>query len=62
MEREKVAGPNWFNMPAPELTPEIKNDLKIIQMRNSLDPTHYYKSSDWKKPPKYFQVSICIFQ
>ena len=62
MEREKVVGPKWFNMPAPELTPEIKNDLKIIQMRNSLDPTHYYKSSDWKKPPKYFQVSICIFQ
>lgn len=57
-ERQKVAGDSWFNMPAPEITPEIKNDLKIIQIRNSLDRSHYYKSSDWKKSlPKYFQVS-----
>lgn len=43
-------------MPAPEMTQELKNDLQILQMRSTLDRTHYYKSSDWKKLPKYFQV------
>lgn len=58
-ERERTAGGSWFNMPAPELTPELRNDLKVVQMRNVLDRSHHYKSSDWKKGklPKYFQVS-----
>lgn len=44
-------------MPAPEMNEELKNDLKIIQMRSTLDRTHYYKNTDWKQLPKYFQVS-----
>ena len=58
-EREGTAGTGWFNMPAPELTQEMKNDLRVLQMRNVLDRSHHYKSSDWKKGklPKYFQVS-----
>ena len=44
-------------MQAPEMTEELKNDLKILQMRNTLDRTHYYKNTDWKKLPKFFQVT-----
>ena len=58
-EREGTTGRGWFNMPAPEVTPEMKNDLRVLQMRDVLDRSHHYKSSDWKKGklPKYFQAS-----
>lgn len=45
-------------MPAPEMTTELKNDLKLLRMRNALDPSQHYKASDWKKLPRYFQVII----
>ncbi|XP_011402671.2 PREDICTED: deoxynucleotidyltransferase terminal-interacting protein 2-like [Amphimedon queenslandica] len=60
VEREKSAGSNWFDMPAPEMTEELKNDLKVLQMRETLDRSHHYKKSDWKKLPKYFQVGRVI--
>lgn len=43
-------------MKAPEMTTELKNDLKLLRMRNALDPSQHYKASDWKKLPRYFQV------
>lgn len=57
MEREKSAGKNWFNMKAPEVTDEMKNDLEVLKMRSALDPKHFYKKNDFKSLPKYFQVS-----
>ncbi|XP_048270611.1 deoxynucleotidyltransferase terminal-interacting protein 2 isoform X2 [Bombus terrestris] len=55
-ERAKTKGKSWFNMPAPELTPEVKNDLQVIRMRSVLDPKHFYKKNDLKTIPKYFQI------
>jgi len=55
-ERSKSKGKNWFNLPATELTEEVKNDLEVIQMRSVLDPQHFYKKNDLKVLPKYFQV------
>lgn len=43
-------------MPATEVTEEIENDLKILQMRSVLDPKHFYKKNDLKVLPKYFQI------
>ncbi|XP_055697990.1 deoxynucleotidyltransferase terminal-interacting protein 2 [Phlebotomus papatasi] len=54
--REKQKGKEWFNLPATEVTDEIKNDLKVLQMRSVLDPKHFYKKNDLKVLPKYFQV------
>uniref|UniRef100_A0A1B6JJI1 Fcf2 pre-rRNA processing C-terminal domain-containing protein n=1 Tax=Homalodisca liturata TaxID=320908 RepID=A0A1B6JJI1_9HEMI len=56
MEREKTRGPQWFNLPATSVTPEVENDLKIIQMRSVLDSKHFYKKNDLKVLPKYFEV------
>ena len=46
------------------MTPELQNDLKLLRMRNALDPSQHYKGSDWKKLPRYFQVwwkmTFCI--
>ncbi|CAH0405759.1 unnamed protein product [Chilo suppressalis] len=55
-EREKTKGPSWFNLPAPEITDELKNDLEILKMRSVLDPKHFYKKNDMEVLPKYFQV------
>ncbi|XP_049886329.1 deoxynucleotidyltransferase terminal-interacting protein 2 [Pectinophora gossypiella] len=55
-EREKTKGPGWFNMPAPEVTEELKNDLQVLKMRSALDPKHFYKKNDMEVLPKYFQV------
>ncbi|XP_034234998.1 deoxynucleotidyltransferase terminal-interacting protein 2-like [Thrips palmi] len=59
-ERAKSTGKNWYNMKAPELTEEMKNDLEILKMRSSLDPKHFYKKNDFKTLPKYFQVGRIV--
>ncbi|KAI4503116.1 hypothetical protein M0802_002160 [Mischocyttarus mexicanus] len=59
-ERNKTKGKEWFNLPAPEVTDEIKHDLEVIQMRSALDPKHFYKKNDLKVLPKYFQIGKVI--
>ncbi|XP_034100847.1 deoxynucleotidyltransferase terminal-interacting protein 2 [Drosophila nasuta] len=55
-ERAKTKGGGWFDMPATEITEDMRNELKIIQMRSVLDPKHFYKKNDLKVLPKYFQI------
>lgn len=43
-------------MKAPEITEELKGDLKVLKMRGSLDPKRFYKKNDRDGFPKYFQV------
>ncbi|XP_006611641.1 deoxynucleotidyltransferase terminal-interacting protein 2 [Apis dorsata] len=59
-ERSKTKGKDWFNMGAPELTPEIKHDLQVIKMRSVLDPKRFYKKNDLKTLPRYFQIGKVI--
>lgn len=56
IENSNTAGKNWFNLPAPEITPELKQDLKAIQLRSIIDPSRFYKKLDRKKLPKHFHV------
>ena len=53
---QNTAGPKWFDMPAPEITPEVKRDLQLLKLRNVLDPKRFYKKDNDRKLPKYFQV------
>jgi hypothetical protein len=55
--QEATAGKKWFDMPATEITPTIKRDLTLLQMRNVLDPKRHYRASA-KTLPKYFQVDF----
>ncbi|KAF5892714.1 deoxynucleotidyltransferase terminal-interacting protein 2, partial [Clarias magur] len=59
-ERAKTTGDGWFNMRAPELTQELKNDLKALQMRSAMDPKRFYKKNDREALPKYFQVGTVV--
>jgi Fcf2 pre-rRNA processing len=55
MQKTSTAGEKWFDLPATEVTPGIKRDLQLLQMRDVLDPKRFYRASS-KKLPKYFQV------
>lgn len=59
-ERAKTTGESWFNMRAPPMTPEIRHDLEVLQMRSALDPKHFYKKNDLKVIPKYFHIGKVI--
>ncbi|KAJ9577547.1 hypothetical protein L9F63_005920, partial [Diploptera punctata] len=59
-ERERTKGSKWYDMPATEMTDEIKHDLEVIQMRSVLDPKHFYKKNELKVLPKYFQVGKVV--
>lgn len=56
IEASKTKGEGWFNMKATEVTEEVENDLKILQMRSVLNPKQFYKKNDLKVLPKYFQI------
>lgn len=55
-QRKAGTGSGWFNMRAPYVTPEIKHDLEVLQMRSALDPKHFYKKNDRKALPKHFHI------
>lgn len=55
-EMKNSTGPMWFNMKAPEMTPELKEDLKAMQVKSFTDPTQFFKKNDKKKLAKYFQI------
>ncbi|XP_029393994.1 deoxynucleotidyltransferase terminal-interacting protein 2 [Mus pahari] len=59
-ERQKTAGNGWFGMKAPELTDELKNDLRALKMRAGMDPKRFYKKNDRDGFPKYFQVGTIV--
>ncbi|KAM4548082.1 deoxynucleotidyltransferase terminal-interacting protein 2 [Odontesthes bonariensis] len=59
-EREKTTGDGWFNMKAPEISQELKEDLHVLKMRGSLDPKRFYKKNDRDGFPKYFQVGTVV--
>ncbi|KAJ1811708.1 rrna-processing protein fcf2 [Coemansia sp. RSA 2599] len=59
--KEQTAGKSWFGMKAPVLTDELKNDLRVLQLRNILDPKRFYKkSAGVQKIPKYFEVGTVV--
>lgn len=59
-QKEETTGKGWGDMPRQELTEEVKADLKAIQLRNFIYPNRFYKSSDLKKLPKYFQIATIV--
>ncbi|GMN60661.1 hypothetical protein TIFTF001_029763 [Ficus carica] len=51
-----TAGSNWFDVPAPTMTPELQKDLQLLKLRNAMDPKRHYKKGN-SKSSKYFQAS-----
>ncbi|XP_058120636.1 deoxynucleotidyltransferase terminal-interacting protein 2 [Anopheles ziemanni] len=59
-ERQKTKGREWFNMAAPEVTPEMKNELDLIRMRSVLDPKKVYGRVEKRSTPKYFEIGTVL--
>lgn len=56
-----TSGKGWFDMPAPTITPELKKDLEILQLRHVIDPKRHFKRAGKSKAlPKYFQVGTVV--
>lgn len=56
-----TAGPEWFDLPKTELTPELKRDLQLLRMRSVLDPKRHYKKESGKaKAPEFSQIGTII--
>jgi hypothetical protein len=50
------AGDKWYGLPAPKVTDEVKQELRLLRLRGAYDPKRFYRSFDRSKFPKYFQV------
>lgn len=59
-KRKQGTGTGWFNMRAPQITPEIKHNLEVLRMRSALDPKHFYKKNDMTTLPKHFHIGKVI--
>lgn len=60
-DKPTTLGAKWFNMPKAELTAKAKNDLRIIALRQHLDPkTFYKKDSKSKRYPDFFQIGTVV--
>ena len=55
-ENKKTTGPKWFNMRAPELTTELKQELKAVQLGRLSEPFQFHKKNDRKGYAKFFQI------
>ncbi|KAL6051647.1 Deoxynucleotidyltransferase terminal-interacting protein 2 [Balamuthia mandrillaris] len=58
-KKPETAGRGWFDLPAPEMTAELKRDLQMIRLRNYMDPKQHYKRIP-KRGPKYFQIGTIV--
>ena len=54
------AGAQWFHMPAAQVTPEVKQDLRVLKLRGAYDPKRFYKGQDSTKLPKFFQMGTVV--
>ncbi|KAM3165369.1 rRNA-processing protein FCF2 [Lachancea thermotolerans] len=43
----------WFTLPKPELTRELKRDLLVLKHRAALDPKRHYKKEKWTVPERF---------
>jgi len=57
---EKPRARKFHELAQTKLTPEIARDLKIIKMRNFLDPKRFYKSADSKSLPTKFEIGTIV--
>ncbi|KAL9107568.1 MAG: hypothetical protein Q9227_007568 [Pyrenula ochraceoflavens] len=55
-----TAGQDWFDLPRTEMTPHLKRDLQLLNMRSVLDPHRHYKKSGKMKVPVFSQVGTVI--
>lgn len=66
--REKTAGKDWFDLPAPRAAdlPRLYREVEALRMRNQLDPKRFYRKDEGegkgiKGLPKHFAVCLPFY-
>lgn len=59
-ERASTSGPKWFNVPAPEQTEQVRNDLEVLRTRSVLDPKMPLRNKDLRRLPKHFHTGTIV--
>jgi hypothetical protein len=66
--KNKTAGPDWFDLPAPNEAdlPRLYREVEALRLRNQLDPKRFYRKDDGegkgiKGLPQYFAVRLSPF-
>lgn len=59
-ERAQNAGPDWFNIKAPELDENIKLELEVVKMRRALFKKHQYKRKATDEINPHFHLGKVI--
>lgn len=62
--KNRTAGKDWFDLPAPEESdlPKLYHEVEAMRLRNQLDPKRFYRKDEGegkgiKGLPKHFAVS-----
>lgn len=58
-QRSKDAGKDWYNLSKPIMTDEMKQELKVLKMRQYIDPKKFYKKSPIDVND-YFEVGTVV--
>uniref|UniRef100_A0A8C4R8C0 Fcf2 pre-rRNA processing C-terminal domain-containing protein n=1 Tax=Eptatretus burgeri TaxID=7764 RepID=A0A8C4R8C0_EPTBU len=61
--REKVAvemSKTWFELPMTEVSPEMRQNLLALRLRDYADPKRFYKPPDRAGFPKHFQMGTVL--
>jgi Fcf2 pre-rRNA processing len=66
--KNKTAGPDWFDLPAPNEAdlPRLYREVEALRLRNQLDPKRFYRKDDGegkgiKGLPQHFAVRPILF-
>jgi len=66
-QKEKTAGPGWFDLPAPDAAdlPRLYREAEALRLRNTLDPKRFYRKEEGegkgiKGLPKYFAIGTIL--
>ncbi|CAL1712771.1 unnamed protein product [Somion occarium] len=67
-QKNKTAGPGWFDLPAPAEAdlPKLYREVEALRLRNQLDPKRFYRKEEGegkgvKGLPKHFAVRLHTF-
>ena len=50
----------WQEIPERELTPEMRQELRLLKLRSAADSKRFYKSNDTSKLPTRFHVGTVV--
>ncbi|EER18353.1 conserved hypothetical protein [Perkinsus marinus ATCC 50983] len=58
-KREKDARlGGWFGLPRQQLTPQMRNELRILKLKPYMDPMKFMERLDSKKLPTHFHIGV----